>query len=846
MQPKCATAVRSAAAGRQVSDAKLRAIEDTISASMRELARRDRQRWASLTPDQRMAEATAKAMEDVQAAAALKEYRAGLQALKAAETEARIAQQRGAGSNVTHSQALARDAQNTENKIYAIRNEALASLGDLLAAAASRDGTGVLRNLGMRLFGLDNPAMTADVVREVFRQADGHTGNKAATVAAKAWLDVIESMRQRFNAAGGDIGRLGYGYLSQAHDQARVKAAGAQAWADRVLPLLDREQYVRADGSLMNDTEVGDLLRGAWDTIQSNGDNKTEPGAFRGSGARANRGSDHRVLHFRDGEAWMQYMNDFGEGSLYDSMLGHIGKMARDIGLVEAYGPNAKQTFSLQADIARRADGEGTLANRAQGNRPEAYWELISGNAGAPENRTIARWGQDLRNVQTAAKITAGPLAAFADMATIAQTLHFNRLPYLDMLSEVWTLARQRVGALAGLSKTELRDWLQEHEVIAESLTGDIQRMVGEHFTHNLTGQVTNAVMRMSLLNAWTDGLRGAFAATLMRNFSRKLGKGWAELDEWDRQLLQRKGIGDAQWEIITQAQATERAGRGYLTGEAIRATGKDGAGEAANLWTAFVNDEAQFAIVNPDVATRAIVTGGASRAGTYSGEAWRSFFQFKSFPVAMVTRHWQRILDTPQGLQGAPAGFGGGMSWAGGEVGAKIGALSALMVTATLLGAIQTQTRQVASGKDPIDMTGEHGGKFWTKAFAAGGGGGFFADVLLAPLDDPSRSFEGKLGMAGPVAGAVGGMIDAAKAQRDQGARVVQWINDQLPGVDVFWLRAAWEHWALHNAQEAINPGYLSRMQRRAMDSWGTDFWWEPGAAVPERAPDIEGAFGQ
>ena len=65
-------------------------------------------------------------------------------------------------------------------------------------------------------------------------------------------------MRQRFNSsAGGAIGRMGYGYLEPgSRCGARGQAAGADAWAAKVLPMLDREQYVRADGSLMNDAEV--------------------------------------------------------------------------------------------------------------------------------------------------------------------------------------------------------------------------------------------------------------------------------------------------------------------------------------------------------------------------------------------------------------------------------------------------------------------------------------------------------------------------------------------------------------------------------------------------------------
>ena len=262
MHPDCVRTVRAAASGRQISDAKMQALEDALGASMRDLARADRQRWHGLTRDQRMAEATAKAMQDVQAEAALKEYRAGLQVLRTAESETRITEQmRLVGA--TRSKGLIHDIENTSDYVHAVRNESIAALADMIDAAQTRDGTGVLRNLGMRILDLDNPQMTGDVVREVFASADGHTGNRAAQAGAQAWLDVIEKMRQRFNAAGGAIGKLGYGYLAQAHDAARVAKAGAEGWAREVLPLLDREQYVRADCTLLGDAELLGVLQAA-------------------------------------------------------------------------------------------------------------------------------------------------------------------------------------------------------------------------------------------------------------------------------------------------------------------------------------------------------------------------------------------------------------------------------------------------------------------------------------------------------------------------------------------------------------------------------------------------------
>jgi hypothetical protein len=843
MNPKCATAVRAAAAGRKISDAKMQALSDSLDGTMRELARQDPPRWRALTPDQRMAEALGKAMTDLQGEAALKEHRANLQLLRAAEVEDGIAAQMTLG-DTTRSTALTRHIENSNDYVHAVRDEAISGLTDLLDAAGSRDGTGALRNLGMRIFDLDNPRMTSDVVREVFGLADGRTGNAAAKAAARAWLDTIEGMRQRFNAAGGSIGKLGYGYLSQAHDMARVAGAGAERWAAQVLPLLDRRQYLRSDGRLMGDGEVLDLLRGAWQTLSTGGNNKVAPGQFKGSGARANRGSDSRVLHFRDGDAWMAYMNDFGEGSLYDAMIGHVGKMARDIGLVERYGPNPEQTFRVQADLAQRADGAGSFANRTAINTPEAYWSLLNGSASTPENQFAAKVGQNVRNVQTAAKLGGAVLSSTTDVATVAASLHYNRLPYFDMLANIGK--RLKPGS-------EERDFLQAHGVIAESLASSLNRWTGDHMTHNLSGRVAASVMKLQFMNAWTDSLRGAFAATMMQNFAKKAGKGWGELDEWDQYLMQRKGITEADWAIISQAKPTQRGDLQYLTGDAIRQVDAEGAPQAASKWMGYVTDEAQFAVVNPDMATRAIVTGGGMPAGTIRGEAMRSITQFKSFPIAMLTRHWRRIFETPQGLEGAPAGFGAQTS--GGAVVNRIAGLSTLNVSLMMLGAIVLQNKALVSGKDPYDMTE---GKFWARALSQGGGAGYVGDLLFKdPTEHHGSSMEQGVGsILGPAAGAAAGLVgdlgitnawELAKGKETHAAAEgLRWANAQLPYVGLWQTRSLWEHYFLHNAQEALSPGYLGRMQQRAQRDWGQGYWWAPGEFTPDRAPNFERIAGE
>ncbi len=708
MNPKCIAEVQAAAKamGRKaLSTAQIDAIESQIRSKARELARTDPE-WQAKPADQRTVEAAQAVMADIQAAAARKVRNAELQVLKTAATEERIAAQRLLHQDSTRSAALVRDIELTGNYITGIKNEALSQMVDLMDAARTTEGTGYGRRLMMWLLDADNPTMTADLAREIFARGDGATGNSLARDGARAYLQVIEGQRGRFNAAGGDVGRLDYGYLPQPHDAAKVRGAGdaaaQQAWVDAILPKLDRRRYVTETGAPMAETELRAVLGRAWETIATEGLNQREPGAFTGSGAKANTGSEARQLHFADGDAYLAYMQQYGTGSMYDAITGHIGRMSRDIGLIERYGPNPNAQMRLQFDLAARADGRdiGDLP-RSFGLRPQSYWDQISGVAGTAQNASLAAVGMHARNMQVFGKLGSAVLSSITDMGTFMQTTGYNRLPYWDAL--------RNIGRTAG--SADAREWLTAHGIIAESMAGDLNRWTGENIRQSWSGRLANSTMRLSLMNAWTDTLRRAFSMTMMQGLARMSKTEWGQLTEWDRTHLERKGLTADDWAVVQRAELTEFQGMQHLTPEAIRATGDTRANEVVAKVLGLIQDESEFAVLNPDLATRTLSTGAATQAGTARGELARSVMQFKSFPIAMISRHWRRMLDAPEVSDGSAPALANRLMYGG-----------AMLLTTTALGAIALQAKQVIAGKDPIDMQGDHAGKFWLKAVAQGG----------------------------------------------------------------------------------------------------------------------------
>jgi hypothetical protein len=103
----------------------------------------------------------------------------------------------------------------------------------------------------------------------------------------------------------------------------------------------------------MSDAELTAFLGEAYETIATGGLNKLSETGLRISGARANRGNASRQIHFKDGEAYLEYQRQYGDRSLWEIMVHHLESISKDIALVETYGPNPDHVFRSILDEVR-------------------------------------------------------------------------------------------------------------------------------------------------------------------------------------------------------------------------------------------------------------------------------------------------------------------------------------------------------------------------------------------------------------------------------------------------------------------------------------------------------------
>lgn len=306
----------------------------------------------------------------------------------------------------------------------------------------------------------------------------------------------------------------------------------------------------------------------------------------------------------------------------------------------------------------------------------------------------------------------------------------------------------------------------------------------------------------------------------------------WKSLDANTRQRLQSAGWTASLWttarngggaDAITNAAIGKQFKVKMVWTEAQHRQAVDEAQLRVQTWfSSFVDD----ALTEPRAAERAILTWG-QRDGTALGTIMRMVTQFKSFPMTVVTRN---LLPTGREAVASLAAIQRGD--AGIEALGRPAMLMAnTLVGMTLLGYLAGAARDLFSGREPRPLDKP---ETWAAAFIQGGGAGFYADLLTAQYN---RAGQGPLAaLAGPSIGTLEqtlSLYGRVRSGNDPGASAVSLVRDNIPFLNLFYLRAALNYGLVYQMQEAASPGYLNRMEQRMEREEGRGFWLEPSAGT-------------
>lgn len=500
-----------------------------------------------------------------------------------------------------------------------------------------------------------------------------------------------------------------------------------------------------------------------------------------------------------------------------------------------------------------------TKAIRGRALASDSLFNFAAGRIKPTRNATFSNIMDGIANLNVAGKLGMSAVASFfGDKPLFEAVAHLNNIPAVQR----W----QNEISLLNPVNTEDRRTLQRYGLMLEYTKNGLNRFYDELGPgrsgwaagfRTTSGKFASAVTRLTGLNAITEIRKGAGGLGMMDAIGRELkaGRKFADLDESGVRLLKTFGIAEADWRVwqlaelekfndhTTDVLTPESIAR--IPDEALLQAGIIGAADDAATAGATVrreaivkllgavNTESDFAVVTPGWRERAAFYGELQR-GTVKGEITRAWFQFKSFPWTVLHRGVDAWANAD-----APAGKALMAAW--------------LVASTTLAGAMQSQVYDMLAGKDPREMLGHDWATFWGQALIRGGGLGIYGDFLnsinqtrygtgvLEVTSGPTLQVLLEMGMVEP--------LNAIKAYAEgrevhMGRKAVQNLKGFIPGSNIWYTKAAFDHLIMQRVLEMVTPGYLASTRSRTLHDYQQDWWWQPGETAPERAPDVSGVI--
>jgi len=700
-----------------------------------------------------------------------------------------------------------------------------------------------------------NRALVGDFVKELHGEA---SGDATAKFLAKSVSQVFEDLRQRFNAAGGAIGKLENFGLPHRHKRLAVKAATRRQWKADITEWLDPARMTNpVTGQPVGAAGLDAALDHVYTSIVSNNRAHLTPtAARRGLGALANQRQDERFLVFKDAASWEAYNRKYGEGDVIQAVFNHVNGLARDIAAMEMLGPNPaamveylKQVTALE--IGKREADLPTLAAEAKfvkassakyaDHRIDSLWQALRGRPEVVAG--LAGTTANIKNLMTGALLgSTSILAGSTDPFIAAASRRLAGLP-----------VTVTVGKMIGMLKKSSREEIISSGIVWDEYLHVMQdelRFAGPELGSEWSRYIADRGVTWSGLKPLTTGRKLVEARAWQRHIGSEVaGKTFDQLDPRFRTALEGFGVTPEHWGIWRGAVDPG----GFVTARSIEAKG----GAVQYL------DMRQGALSSPDHVAEAKALAHRAAAeklsevihswqersvpsgtpntrsgvafmprGTVPGELLDYFLQFKSFGLSFTAMQLEAMGEMA-------AARGGGKGFRTG-----LGYFAALTIPLTLGGAVYMQIKSLLDGKEPESMNPVDNPSFWFRASMQGGGWGLFGDFLKSTENRHGQSM--LEGLAGPGLSFIGDTLGLTvwntvellmQKETNAGRETRRYLQRYTPWIASHWAtRGAYNRVVLDNLQWLTDPkadksfkAQVSQAKRN-----GTPFVVQPGALTP------------
>ena len=660
-----------------------------------------------------------------------------------------------------------------------------------------------------------------------------------------------ELTRQALNARGANIPKM-WGYVvRQSHDQFNVRAAANRlgknvddiiadptlkgtdinynknftAWKDFIM------QYLDGDRTFGNTDNIDSFLMNSYNSLVGNKIQVADgaSGVF-GSNSVTKGISNKRVLHFKSAKDWYAYNEKFGTGSLKETYYSGLMTAGRNIGMLDTLGTKPKDNFEkIRVAISNRMLANKRSTESLSSYRQfEKFMNVVDGTVytfdGGSGGFAVAKWSAIGRAIGNVSKLGGAVISAAADIGIYGSEMKYQGRTFLGGMAEA-------MGGIGRIKNTKQKqDIARMLGFFGDGTTYDISGrfQVGDNLNKGWT-QTQRTFFKYNLLSWWTNTLKENSMLGMANYYANQKGLSFDQLNKPLQSFFGLYNIDATKWDVIRKtAMSKADDGTEFINiselsnmsdADIKKITGMNDLSKTElqiekdkfkYSVSGMLLDRSIYAVIEPDARTKGTMTQGTF-AGTGMGEAIRFVGQFKAFPMAIGNKVLGREIAF---LRKGPNQ----------DIGRGIKGLASIVVTSGFMGYLSMTAKDLLKGKEPRDPNNI---KTIMAAFLQGGGLGIYGDVLFKEQRDAGSVAAGLIGPAPTTVIDLGLALKYALSGEGgkAGKAAYRTINANIPFLNLFYIKAAFDYLIGFQIMETMNPGVLKRVEKRMKKDYNQEY---------------------
>lgn len=615
-------------------------------------------------------------------------------------------------------------------------------------------------------------------------------------IFGEAFRKMNVGIAERINKAGGNINVKDDFYINHIQSSDRVYAAGREKWKADMKERIELKDMIY-EGSKKS---VDDVLDEAFDNI-------VDPAKHAAGMGKAFR----RRFNFKSGKDWYEFNKLYGEEDVFGTIMKYIDSAGKNIAAMETFGPNPrKMVESLMGDatdMVKSMERKGQkTALGMQGKAALNRYDNIMGFS-HPGNIKWVHRGQALRVGQTVTKLGMATISAITDTAFGTMASAMKGMPIVQTM-----MKQLKEVAVKGDTK-----FMAQIGVISDIVADEVR---AAHRFADVSGngkaiKVANAYIKAIGLSRWTNAMKVGHAHELLAHVTNMRHTNFGDLHKGMQQVMKSYGIDEGVWSHLQAAPLVHNKGATFINPVKIADE------NTRTAFTAFLQQEARYAVPEPNAATRAALNVGTA-PGTFWGEILRTTTQFKAFPITVAQMQYARLKSLP--THSARMKYG-----------------SQLLAGTTVLGALALWAKDIANGRDMQELDA----KFVFDSMVQGGATHIIGDVLREVGEYGGgvgeAAFGPSQGLFNMLAKAPKELLDDEQTLKEYAGKVTSTGLKQI-GQAASYGKLLVNRMMLDGLREEVYPEIKKQRRRteRKMKKEGKGYYWKPGQKKPKRTPKL------